>query len=227
MANNGDKAVAPDAVAYNAVINAYGWSDQKGKSSKCAGILRRMIEASDSGKNILATPDVITCNSILNACAFDQADTEEEHAEIMRIAIETLETFQRRIPKFGYPDHATFAQVLLAISRHMPQGDKRDEMAEATFWQCCRAGHVHSTVISSLQQALSWSLFSEVMASALKSGEGEKVVYDMSLFPRKWTRHAHQRFRTQSSKASRKRDRGFQVTKQTLSKRANKSRDAQ
>lgn len=212
----GDKSVAPDVVAFNALINAYGWSDYEGKSARCATILRHMIEVSDSGENILATPDVITCNSILNACAFDDGNNAEEHAEIMRVVVETLETFQRRIPKYGYPDHATFSQVLMAISRHLPPGDRRDDMAETTFWQCAHAGHVNSNVISSLYEALSWPRFSEVIGGALRSREGEKLVYNIKFFPKKWTRHAPQKTRVHPSRGSRKRDRGFQVTKQSL-----------
>ena len=216
MARDGNKAVKPDVVCYNAVINAYGWSDQPGRASKCHSILKRMVELSDSGENILARPDIITCNSVLNACAFDEPSTESEREEIVRVMVETLELFQKQMPKYGYPDHATFAQVLQAISRQMPPGDKRYEMAEATFWQCCRAGHVSVLVVSALEQALSWSRFAALMGSALRSKEGEKTSFDLKLFPRSWTRHAPKKGTDEKSRASRKRDRGYQVTKRTL-----------
>ena len=216
LARDGDKAVIPDVVCYNAVINAYGWSDQPGRALKCYSILQRMVELSDSGENMLARPDIITCNSVLNACAFDQPSTESEREEIMKVLVETLEMFQMQMPKFGYPDHATFAQVLLAIARQMPPGDKRYEMAEAAFWQCCRAGHVSVLVVSSLEQALSWPRFAALMGSALRSKEGEKTSYDLKLFPRSWTRHAPKKGTAEKSRASRKRDRGYQVTKRSL-----------
>ena len=216
MAVGGNTAVAPDVVCYNAVINAYGWSDLAGKSSRCFAILQRMIEVSNSGKNRLAKPDIITCNSVLNACAFEKARSESESEQIMDIVIQTLETFQTRIPQYGYPDHATYSQVLLAIAKHMPRENKRYEMAEATFWQCSHAGHVSVLVVTALEQALSFPRFAAVMGSALKSKDGEKLSYDLALFPKSWTRHTPNRKWDDKSQASRKRDRGFQVTKATL-----------
>ncbi len=216
MSLDGEKAVTPDVVCYNAVINAYGWSDYKGKATRCNSILQRMIQVSESGENFLARPDVITCNSVLNACAFEETSTDFEREAIMKIVVETLELFQKQVPKYGYPDHATYAQVLLSISRQMPPGDKRFDMAEATFWQCCRAGHVSVLVVSSLEQALSWPRFATLMGSALKSMEGEKTSYDLSLFPRSWTRHSPKKRDGDKSRASRKRDRGFQVSKRAL-----------
>lgn len=216
MGLSGNKAVLPDVVCYNAVINAYGWSDFKGKSSKCFALLQRMVELSQSGKNISAKPDVITCNSILNACIYDPVDTESEKEEIMDRVVETLEVFQKEVPKYGFPDHASFSQVLLAMAELMPAGEKRFEMAEATFWQCCKAGHVSVLVISALEKALPYDRFAAVMGSALKSKEGETTAYDMSSFPRSWTRYAPKKKSANKSQASRMRDRGFQVTKSTL-----------
>ena len=216
MANEGNRAVVPDVVCFNAAINAFGWSKLPGKSKRCFALLQRMIEASNSGDNQLAKPDIITCNSVLNACAYEKVGSDSERAEIMEIVVNTLETFQKRIPMYGYPDHATYSQVLLSIANHMPPEEKRYEMAEATFWQCCQAGHASVLVISALEQTLPWSRFASVMGSALKSKEGEKTAYDLSLFPKSWTRHTPKRIRGDRSRPSRRRDNGFHVTKATL-----------
>lgn len=226
MAKDGNRAVVPDVVCFNAVINAYGWSDVPGKSSRCFALLNRMIEVSSSGANNLAKPDIITCNSVLNACAYEKVGTTSLRGEIMDIAVKTLEIFQKRIPKYGYPDHATYSQVLLAMSNHMPAEDKRYEMAEATFWQCCHAGHVSVLVVSALEQTLPWSRFAALMGSALKSKEGERLSYDLTLFPKSWTRHTPNRKWDDKSKASRKRDRGYQVTKATLTQAKKSSQSA-
>lgn len=227
MSQQGDKGVTPDVVCYNAVINAYGWSDQVGKAAKCNSILQRMIEVSESGQNVIATPDIITCNSVLNACAFEEVSTDSEREEVIKIVVATLELFQKQMPRYGYPDHATYAQVLLAIARLMPPDERRFGMAEATFWQCCRAGHVNVLVVSSLEQALSWSRFAALMGSALKSKEGEKTAYDLNLFPRSWIRHAQKKGSNDKSRASRKRDRGYQVTKRTLTQAKKRALNAE
>lgn len=131
----GKRGPKPDVVSYNALINAYGWSNEKVKAVKCFEILERMIELFNSGKNTSAKPDIITCNSVLNACAFSKADSNLGKAELMEIVIKTFEIFQSSSPSYGYPDHSTYAQVLSAISKHMPEGDSRFDMAESTFWQ--------------------------------------------------------------------------------------------
>lgn len=215
--------MAPDVVCYNAVINAYGWSHISGKASKCYSILQRMIAKAESGHSFLATPDIITCNSVLNACAFDKAKTQAEKEVIVKIAVDTLETFQQSIPRYGYPDDVTYSQVLYTITNQMATGEERDSLAEATFWQCCQAGHVNAKVVNALEQLLPWSRFSALMGSALKSQQGEKAAFNLSLFPRSWTRHAMKRKIGDGSKASRKRDRGFKVTNQAMKKRSEKS----
>jgi hypothetical protein len=217
---SGERSVRPDVVSFNALINAYGWSSEKGKAVKCFEILNKMLGLSGSGQNYDAKPDIITCNSVLNACAFEATKSETERAKIMEIVVQTLEIFQSEAPRYGYPDHSTYSQVLLAISKHMPMNDRRSEMAETTFWQCCKGGHVSAMVISSLRLALSWPRFSSVMGPALRSENGEKLKYDLSGLPREWTKHTPSSpgKKKWESRASRKRDGGFQITKNTLSK---------
>jgi hypothetical protein len=94
-----------------------------------------MIDLHESKKNMDAKPDIVTCNSVLNACAFEKTRSETEREEIMNNVVTTLEIFQSSAPKYGYPDHATYAQVLLALSNHMLNNEKRQKLAEATFWQ--------------------------------------------------------------------------------------------
>ena len=134
---NGDNDVKPDVVTYNALLNAYGWSnDTPNKSTKCVEVYRKMKSLYESGTNLDAKPDIITCNSILNACAFeDTASNPERAAEVMQNVVTIFEEFQSSTPIYGHPNYLTYAHVLLAISRHMPMNSRRNELAEATFWQ--------------------------------------------------------------------------------------------
>jgi hypothetical protein len=182
-----------------------------------------MISRSESGRNYLSKPDIITCNSVLNACAFDKTETETEKGVIIKIVVDTLETFQKAIPRYGYPDHVTYSQVLYAISNQMESGEEQHALAEATFWQCCQAGQVNAKVVNALEQVLPWSRFSALMGSALRSQDGEKASFNLSLFPRTWTRHAVKQKAGSNSRASRKRDRGYKVTNQAMNKLSDKS----
>lgn len=131
----GDKDVRPDVVSYNALLNAYAWSNERGKAKKCFEIYKRMLKLYDSKLNRDMKPDIITCNSILNACAFDTPGTDMERAEIIDIVVQTLEDFQSSAPAFGWPNSLTYSHVLSAIANHMPMSDQRMDMAKATFWQ--------------------------------------------------------------------------------------------
>lgn len=209
----------PDVVSFNALINAYGWSNEKEKATKCFAILKQMIGLVQSRKNPAAKPDIITCNSVLNACAFSAASSKSERAKLLDIAVQTYEIFQGAAPSYGHPDHGTYAQVLLAICKNMEPDDRRYSMAKTTFWQCCENGHLNAVVVSNLHLALDWSNFADAMGPALQSTEGEKLRYDLGRLPQKWTRNSPPPYaKKYGSRPSRKRDRRFQITKSVLSK---------
>lgn len=184
--------VRADVVCYNAVINAWGWSNEKGKSVKAHALYRRMVDAFESGKNPSAKPDTVTCNSLLNACAFEAADSDAERAATMELAIQILEDFQAIAPSYGWPNHVTFSNMLLAIERQMPMSDRRLDLAEATFWQCCEVGHVSALVISNLRNALNDERLESIMGAALSVNRPDAFVYDMRRLPRDWRRYAPQ-----------------------------------
>lgn len=216
MADQGNKALTPDTVCYNAVLNAYGWSKLRGKGSKCFNILQRMIERSESSDSAQAKPDIITCNSVINACAFEKPESDLEKEQVIKVVVDTLEIFQKVVPKYGYPDHITYSQVIYAISNQMDPGDRQYDLAEATFWQCCEAGHVNPKVVTALEQVLPWSRFSNIMGSSLNSEEGERISFDLNSLPRSWTRKSMKNKGHTHSRPSHKRDRGYKVTNQAL-----------
>jgi hypothetical protein len=184
--------VQPDVVCYDALINAYGWSTVKGKGRKTYEIFQKTLHLYESGKNRFAKPDIIMCNSVINAICYDTADTD------------SLETFQSNTPKFGYPNHVTYANVLLAIAKHMPPGDKRSELAEASFWQCCEVGQVSVLVVAQLHLALPWDRFAQLMGPALKSEKNEALGYNWNELPTEWTRMAPKRLQRRDSRPSKR-----------------------
>lgn len=201
---SGDKDVQPDCVCYDALINAFGWSDVKGKSVKCYEIYQTMMELYKSRTNVLARPDIITCNSVLNACAFDHADSDDERASILNIVARTLEEFQSSAPKFGWPNHLSYAFALNAIEKHVLDPQKRADMAEAIFWHCCRSGHVSVLVVTRLHRTLSWKRFAELLGDALSSSAEEKLHFNYRRLPKEWTRFAPQSNERRDSRPSKK-----------------------
>jgi hypothetical protein len=151
-----------------------------------------MMGALESGKNPDLKPDITTCNSLLNACAFEISDSEADRAAAMEIAIQSFEAFQAAAPTYGWPNHITFSNMLLTIGRQMPMNDRRLDLAEATFWQCCKAGHVSALVISHLRNALDEKRLKSVMGPALFVNRPDLFSYDMRRLPREWRRCAPQ-----------------------------------
>jgi hypothetical protein len=192
MYASGIKDAQPDCVCYDALINAIGWSNRKGRSFKCYSIYQKMLKLYHSRQNVLARPDIITCNSVLNACAFDDASTDEDRGKIMQIVVKIVEDFQSNAPKFGWPNHITYSNTLLAIQKHVVDPQKRIEMAETTFWQCCHKGLVSVPVVTNLHQALPWERFADVMGDALLSSENEALHFNWKSLPTGWTRYSPQ-----------------------------------
>ena len=201
----GDLDAQPDCVCYDALINAFGWSDRKGKAVKCFLIYQKMLGLFRSRRNVLAKPDIITCNSVLNACAFDAAETDVERAAIMDIVVKIVEDFQSSAPKFGWPNHITYANTLQSIHKHVVDPRKRADLAETTFWQCCQKSLVSVPVVTSLHRALPWERFADLMSEAVLSGEGEPLHFNWSLLPREWTRFAPKPKERRDSRPSQKR----------------------
>ena len=201
----GDRDTQPDTVCYAALINAFGWSDVKGKSSKCFDIYQRMLELYTSRKNVLAKPDIITCNSVLNACVFECADTESERTAILNIVASTLEAFQSNAPRFGWPNHLTYAHALQAIENHVQDPQTRANMAETIFSQCCQSGQVSVLVVTCLHRTLTpWKRFAQLLGDALSSNENEKLYFDWKRLPKAWTRFAPPPKEKRNSKPSAK-----------------------
>jgi hypothetical protein len=214
MYESGDGDIQPDVVCYDALINAYGWSNQKGKSLKCFEIYEKMLHLYRSRKNPDAKPDIITCNSVLNACAFEDAETASEHAAIMNVAVQILEDFQSAAPTFGRPNHVTYANTLRSIEKHMllaKDGDgkaeddcQRCDLAETAFWQCSQIGGVSVLVVTNLALVLPWDRLKKLLGPALLNMEGESLRFNYRMLPREWTKYAPQPRERRDSRPSRK-----------------------
>ena len=134
------------------------------------------------------------------------------------MAVDTYETFQGCAPEFGWPNHLTYAHLLLSIANHMDAADaRRAELAEATFWKCCESGHVSVLVVTQLHWALPWDRFRVVMGDGalFSTSESEKLGFNLRKLPSSWTRFAPRPRQRQDSRPSQRLD-PSQVTKSSL-----------
>ncbi len=219
-----DKEVKPDVVFYNAMINAYGWSDVEGRSQKSFDILKHMISLSESGKLPDAKPDTVSFNSVLNACAHERTKDRTVSDDIMKIVVETFELLNTS-SEYGRPDQRTYVQVLDSIATHMSADvEKQTLMAEATFLQCASNGLVGPFIIPKLFATVPRSRFESLMGSASK-GKGNQLKFDVSELPAKWTTNAmNNNSRNGRRSRSRRNQNNFQVTKNVLSSSKQKTK---
>jgi len=226
MYEAGDTEVRPDVVCYDALINAFGWSTVEGRSRRCYDIFQKMLREYKSGKNLRVKPDIITCNSVLNSCAYEEVAGEAARADMINMVVDTMETFQSEAPEFGWPNHVTYSHVLRAISKHLPPSDqKRTALAEATFWQCCKNGHVSVLVVTQLHRALPWARFSELMGQALFSAADDvHLGFNLRKLPPEWTRFAPKKPKQRRESRPSRKEPSVEVTKSVIAKARGRDR---
>uniref|UniRef100_A0A7S1D1N9 Pentacotripeptide-repeat region of PRORP domain-containing protein n=1 Tax=Cyclophora tenuis TaxID=216820 RepID=A0A7S1D1N9_CYCTE len=183
------KGVEPDTICYNAVLNAWSFSSDKDKASRAVKILEEMLASYEGGSKVVK-PDVITCNTIIYSFAFSHAERETERARAMKGAVETLEFFSRKAPEFGVPDHISYGNLLLAITRQMPMNGKRDAFAEAAFRQCCLAGQLAPVIMHRLRLVVSPAKLKELVGVAILRNNGRDFTFDLTKLPKEWRRNA-------------------------------------
>eukprot|EP00536_Pseudo-nitzschia_multiseries_P015887 jgi/Psemu1/44147/gm1.44147_g len=207
----------PDVVFYNALINAYGWSDTEGRSQKCLDIVKHMVDLYESGTLDDAKPDTVSFNSVLNACAHERVKGQARSDAIMKIVVEAFDMLTGSdAEEYGSPDQNTYVQVLICIANHMAKNDEtRVSMAEATFLKCAERGMVSPNIVSKLHAAVPNAVFQKLMGPA--STEGRVLRFDISKLPSEWTEHALAPGSRTRRTSSRRRQGNFQVTKNVLS----------
>ena len=206
------KGIQPDVACYNAVLNAFGWADDyPPKAEKCYNLFHYMTELYDMGWNVDAKPDLITCNSVLNAAAFCHVSDDKGRTRVLQIATMTADIFLTG--KYGHVNHVTFVNLLVAITRHMSPGPRRTALATTAFWQCCQTGNLAVPVVVALHRVLDWDDFKGLLGDAVLSGpQEEKLRFDLDCVPKSWTRHAPRQSERRNSRPSRKRT-NFQATR--------------
>lgn len=108
-----------------------------------------MLHLYKSRENVDAKPDLITINSLLNACAFSNVEDEEESTEAVEIAISAYELYQSEAPLYGVPNHLTYGTMLMIFNKLLPKNEVRDDLMKNLFYQCCDKGHVSGFVVVS------------------------------------------------------------------------------
>mmetsp|Transcript_9332 Transcript_9332/g.13254 ORF Transcript_9332/g.13254 Transcript_9332/m.13254 type:complete len:778 (+) Transcript_9332:264-2597(+) len=205
-----DKNLHSDVVCFNAVINAWGWSNEADKAKRSFELYNRMIDLSASGQNRHAKPDIVTCNSLLNACAFIDSKDDEIRTEAIEIAVKVYELVHSNAPRYGTPNHITYGTMIMILGNLLPPGDLRDDLAKNTFWQCCKNGHLTGFMVAKIRKVVSNQVIKELFGdAAVSNAKNDEIKIDPKKLPDKWMQNGGGR----KSRPSRK-NKYDQVSKQ-------------
>jgi hypothetical protein len=175
-----------DVVCYNAVINAWGWSEEPDKAIMANSILERMLERYVDG-NKDAKPDLITLNSLLNACAFTKHKDIERAAATVHIAVSAFKVFEEE--GFDSPNHLAYGSLLMVVNKLVANDDVRTEYIKKIFHKCCQKGHFSGYVARQLKHGISSVILKELLGSAIVPNKSKEIHIDKRRVPKKWCRN--------------------------------------
>lgn len=192
----GNKDAMPDVISFSALMDAWAKSKEPGKAKKAQDILHQMIDQSKGGNKNLK-PNTISYNTVINACAFSRDSSEEEKEEALLIAVATFN--ELRTSEFCQPDAISYGMVLKAFNNLANKNEKRNNMSERLFKQCCKDGLVGDLFLNEIKRALP----GDTLRALLKEGSAS---WDRGNFklPKSWTRNVRDKRSKQAKWKKRK-----------------------
>ena len=104
-------------------------------------------------------PDLITINSVLNACAFTKTNDDIIKKDALDIAIKLYEEITSSSSSSNTfdikPNDTTYGTMILICGKLCSNNIiLRHELIQSIFWKCCNDGYVSYFVISQLRSVL-------------------------------------------------------------------------
>ena len=150
-----------DTITCNALINAWGWSNEhaiKAKEAYKIYIAMKNKHHQNNNDSIIK-PDLITINSVLNACAFTKTNDDIIKKDALDIAIKLYEEITSSSSSSNTfdikPNDTTYGTMILICGKLCSNNIiLRHELIQSIFWKCCNDGYVSYFVISQLRSVL-------------------------------------------------------------------------
>jgi len=135
----------PNSHVYTTLIQNYARSRLPNKATKAYGVLRRMKE------NNIARPNIVSYNSVLNACEHTNPSDQVTKEEALKVACIVFDEIR------GDPNvaatHVTYGTFLGVLANLMPSQSRR-QIVELVFRRCCAEGQVSKLVLRKLRDAV-------------------------------------------------------------------------
>jgi len=177
-----------DSVCYNAVLNAWGWSSAPDKVQQANKLFHRMLHLYASGRNVRVKPNLVTLNSLLNACAFARVKGGEGHAAaVLEVATNAFEQFVVDETKYGSANGLTYGIMLKIFNKFLPRNDDlRTEKMKNVFHQCCQNGYLDVSIFSQLKKGVSTVELKHLLGDGFLMDTSGKVRIDKRKIPEHW-----------------------------------------
>jgi len=179
---NGNKDMRPTVISYTSCINAWAKSTDYGKAESANAILERMKEMYSSGI-IADQPNIFSYTAVINACATTYGE-QGERQEAFRIAYSIFKEISE-LENLS-PNHVTYSTFFRAISKLMPNGEKKESMVSAAFRLCVRDGQCDSNCLFHMKNAATPELVSDLLGCSDPSEAASLTVDEL---PYDWTRN--------------------------------------
>mmetsp|Transcript_7805 Transcript_7805/g.17616 ORF Transcript_7805/g.17616 Transcript_7805/m.17616 type:complete len:748 (-) Transcript_7805:33-2276(-) len=169
-------------VCYNTVLDAWGWSSAPDKVQRANKLFHRMLDLYTSESNLQAKPNIVTLNSLLNACAFARVKGEEGHAAaILEVATNAFEKFADG--EYGSANGLTYFTMLKIFNKFLPMNDDRTEKMKNVFHQCCENGYLDKKVFNQLEKGVPTNELKYLLGNGFSMDAAGKVRIDKRKIP--------------------------------------------
>jgi hypothetical protein len=133
-------------------------------------------------------PNLVTLNSLLNACAFARVKGGEGHAAaVLEVATNAFEQFVVDETKYGSANGLTYGIMLKIFNKFLPRNDDlRTEKMKNVFHQCCQNGYLDVSIFSQLKKGVSTVELKHLLGDGFLMDTSGKVRIDKRKIPEHW-----------------------------------------
>jgi hypothetical protein len=162
---------------------------------RCSEIVHRHQELHGASGRQIRNDLVAVYNAFVEVCGSVPAASEETTLDIFRRALTRLQGLRSlggvQVSSGGpprplvlYPNADSYAGLLKACARLLPNGKDRQRWVERVFGLACDEGMVDDRVLQQMKLAATEEQYSRLVVSVSEASEGSKLV------PEAWTRNA-------------------------------------
>lgn len=171
-------------IHYNAVLDAFAKSPRADKARHAKALLEEMTKRNDDGGGSLINPDIISYNSVLNACAASFGSPE-----LKKEALATAMSVFTRICQSEElePSPYTFTVMMKALRKLIANEETIFSNVGKIFQLCCKRGMLNSSVWQQVQKCI--PPHKEETAVLWRQLIGEDIYYpgiQLSELPPEW-----------------------------------------